>query len=909
MDFPLIPAGSFVRRFAMMLYAAFVAARAGDVRVVRSLVPFGAERVVVVGAPGVVTALDRRTVWSEGTTVLLDGRVIVPDGASLTIGPGVVVQAGRASEVVVERDARFSIQGTLTRPVVFTCEDGVPRPGCWEGLTILGNAPINHGAPTSPVGERSGTGGCLEARADQLSYGGCNAADSSGVLRYVRVQYAARGLRLLGVGSGTVVSHVQVHRSTGNGLEVRGGTARLRFIALTTNAQYGLVYGGGWTGQAQYVVVQQDRTGYAGGVLGDNALASTATVESSPLSRPTIANLTVVTPVSESANPYGSTAPGALRFRRGVAGDFHNVLLVEPGIGVDADDIETCDLIGAGLLSLRGVALTLPSAASDPDVDPQPCGVSGEAYLLRNATTITGAGADQQLMSAIDVLLPDLRPRPSSTLATTLGVPPSPVGIIEAATYLGAIAPSGVFRNEIPWYSGWTLGEVLPPPALTSLTGVVAAAGRGGLAGVSVRLDPSNGTTLTGALGAFATTAPAGPVDVTVTAGLPAGCVVPPTRTVVVRPVTGASVEIVAACPADPTGQLRSLAVGGFHSCGIASDGFAWCWGDNSSGQLGDGSLTTRLAPTPVSGGLRFTTLSAGLLHTCGITLDGDAHCWGWNGYGQLGDGSTGSRALPTLVAGGLDLAAIDAASFHTCAVTTTGAAQCWGRNADLQLGDGTTTPRPVPTAVSGGIGFVGITTGYAHSCGLAVDGVAHCWGFNGGGALGDGSNTSRASPTAVAVGARFARLEAGTGYTCAIEIGGAVLCWGANLAGQLGDGTTTTRLLPTPVSGTQVFTSLSVADAHSCGVTPLGAVYCWGANGNGQLGDGTATARRVPTRLGSALTGAAIATGYSHTCAVLDDASARCWGANTAGQLGDGSNSSSLQPALVSGGVMFALP
>ncbi len=908
MESHLFPGGAFFRRFATLVVAV-VAWRGGDAALLRSMAPVGPERVLIVGAPGVVSELATETVWREGLTVLLDGRVIVPAGGSLTIEAGVIVEAGRASEIVVERDARFDIQGTIARPVVLTCSDNVSAPGCWDGVTILGNAPINHGAPTSPAGTRGGSGGCLEARVGRFAYGGCNAGDSSGVLRYTRVQYAARGLRLLGVGSGTVVSHVQVHRSTGNGLEVRGGTARLRFVALTTNAQYGLVYGGGWTGQAQYVVVQQDRTGYAGGVLGDNSLASTTSIEPNPLSRPTIANLTVVAPISESTNPYAATTPGALRFRHGVAGTFHNVLLVEPGIGVDADDIETCDLIGAGLLTLRGVALTLPSAASDPDVDPQPCGVTGEAYLLRNATTITGAGADQQLVSPIDVVLPDLRPRPSTTLASTLGVPPTPLGIIEAATYLGAIAPSGVFRNEIPWYSGWTQGEILPPPSPSSLTGVVAAAGRGGLVGVTVSLAPSDGSATTGAFGAFAATVPAGPVDVNVISGLPAGCVTPPPRSVVVRPGIGATIESVAACPADPTGQLRSLAVGAFHSCGLATDGAAWCWGDNSSGQLGDGSLSTRLVPRLVSGALQFTTLSAGLLHTCGITIGGDAYCWGWNAYGQLGDGAVATHSQPTLVVGGLDFAAIDAASFHTCAVATNGAAHCWGRNADQQLGDGTTTPRLVPTPVSGGISFVGITTGYAHSCGLTVSGAVHCWGFNVGGALGDGTNSARATPTAVIGGATFARVEAGTGYTCAIEIGGTALCWGANLVGQLGDGTVTSRLRPTAVSGEQVFISLSVADSHSCGITPLGATYCWGANGQGQLGDGTATSRRTPTLVSGAMSGAVIANGYTHTCALLSNASARCWGANTAGQLGDGSNAQSPLPVIVSGGLTFALP
>ncbi|MFN0099926.1 MAG: hypothetical protein ACKVS7_14735 [Gemmatimonadaceae bacterium] len=908
MEHLLLSGRSVLRRVAVLLFSAAIVVQTGDTEALRELMP-GAERRVTVGTSGVTSALEGATVWKKGAVVELAGRVIVPAGASLTIEAGVTVEAAAASEIVVERNARFDIQGSLYQPVVFTCVGELSSPGCWDGLTILGNAPINHGTPTSPSGGRGGSGGCLEARVDGVPYGGCNATDSSGTLRYARVQYAARGLRLLGVGSGTVMNNLQVHRSTGNGIEIRGGTARVANLALTTNAQFGFVYGGGWTGQAQYIVVQQDRTGYAGGLLGDNALASTNTVEAGPLSRPTIANLTIVTPVTEPTNPYAATTPVALRFRRGAGGTLHNVLVVEAGTVLDIDDAETCELAGGGVLVLRGTVLTLPSDPTDPDADPAPCDASGEAYVLRDATLITGAGAAQQLVSPIDVLLPDLRPRATSALATTVGVPPAATGILQSVGFLGAVAPSNVFGNDIPWYSGWTIGEVLPAPSLAPLTGVVAAAGRGGLTGVTLSIAPSDGSLTSGALGAFATSVPAGPVEVRITAGLPSDCGAPPPRSVVVRPTSGARVELVADCPADPASQLRSLALGAFHSCGLTDDGAAWCWGDNSNGQLGDGTLTTRLVPTAVSGGHTFETLSAGLLHTCGTTASGDGYCWGFNTYGQLGDGSTTSRSVPTLVGGNLDFATIDVAAFHSCAVTTAGAAYCWGRNADQQLGDGTTTQRETPTPVSGSRTYVGITAGYSHSCALATTGTAYCWGFNISGALGDGTITSRAVPTAVAGGRTFARLEAGTGYTCAIETTGAAVCWGANLAGQLGDGTSTTRLAPTNVSGARVFTSLAVAESHSCGVTPLGSTFCWGANSLGQLGDGSIATRRMPTEVVSAGIGAVVANGYAHTCLVRTDASARCWGSNSAGQLGDGSNTASVFPVPVSGALLFRLP
>src|SRR5207249_1684911 len=122
------------------------------------------------------------------------------------------------------------------------------------------------------------------------------------------------------------------------------------------------------------------------------------------------------------------------------------------------------------------------------------------------------------------------------------------------------------------------------------------------------------------------------------------------------------------------------------------------------SGQLGDGTMTSRSSPVLVQApaGVSFAAVTAGAGHTCGVTAAGTAYCWGRNGFGQLGDGATTSRSSPVRVearAGG-GCAAVTAGAVHTCGVTAAGTAFCWGRNVEGQLGDGTTTDRLTPVRV-----------------------------------------------------------------------------------------------------------------------------------------------------------------------------------------------------------------
>ncbi len=195
---------------------------------------------------------------------------------------------------------------------------------------------------------------------------------------------------------------------------------------------------------------------------------------------------------------------------------------------------------------------------------------------------------------------------------------------------------------------------------------------------------------------------------------------------------------------------FHSVATGGGHTCGLTEHGAAYCWGQNVSGQLGDGTTTQRFAPVPVQGDLTFVELVAGDIHTCGRTLAGKAYCWG--GGGKLGSGPPPiDRSLPIEVLGDLSLQSLAAGAGHTCGITSTGAAYCWGANFYGQLGQPGDDAQ-APVEVSGGLTFAQLAGGGRHTCGLTTTEDAYCWGDNFFGELGNGTTSETPSPTPVQV-------------------------------------------------------------------------------------------------------------------------------------------------------------
>lgn len=338
--------------------------------------------------------------------------------------------------------------------------------------------------------------------------------------------------------------------------------------------------------------------------------------------------------------------------------------------------------------------------------------------------------------------------------------------------------------------------------------------------------------------------------------------------------------------------SFDAVSAGYAHTCGLAEDGIAYCWGSNVGGALGDGTTTDRLVPTEVAGGHRFSSIGVGEAHTCGLTTDGDAHCWGVDPL-TLGGGPVTFDSLPRAVPGGREFASLAVGTFHTCALDPDGAAWCWGVNGNGQLGDSSSVGRDAPTRVRGGHRFRTLEAGEA-TCGIELDGTVYCWGRN------PSDCQCTFVPQVAAAGYAFTTITV-AGHACGLDEAGEAFCWGENIWGQLGDRSNTNRPDPTPVVGNLRFSAISAARFGTCALEEHGDAFCWGANPFGRIGDDTRnTESDVPVAVSGGTRFRSISAGANHTCAIDESSGLWCWGWNEFGQLGDGTTEDRLVPGAV---------
>ncbi|MBZ5734915.1 hypothetical protein K8Z61_10445 [Nocardioides sp. TRM66260-LWL] len=321
---------------------------------------------------------------------------------------------------------------------------------------------------------------------------------------------------------------------------------------------------------------------------------------------------------------------------------------------------------------------------------------------------------------------------------------------------------------------------------------------------------------------------------------------------------------------------ITAIATGSTHSLSLTSDGTVHAWGGNGAGQLGDGTTIQRNIAIAVTtagtslDGKTITAIAAGTSHSLALATDGTLHAWGDNSLGQLGDGTTTNRATAVAVTttgtslAGKTITAIAAGTSHSLALATDGTIHAWGSNSAGQLGDGTTTNRATAVAVTtagaslAGKTITAIAAGSLHTLALASDGTLHAWGNNGSGRLGDGTTTNwsaavtvRTAGTSLA-GKTITAIAAGNSHSLALASDGTVHAWGFNTSGQLGDstrvahGTAAQVTTGTSLAGKTII-AIAAGSSHNLALASDASLHAWGLNSDGQLGDGTPTRRTAP--------------------------------------------------------------
>ena len=362
-------------------------------------------------------------------------------------------------------------------------------------------------------------------------------------------------------------------------------------------------------------------------------------------------------------------------------------------------------------------------------------------------------------------------------------------------------------------------------------------------------------------------------------------------------------------------GRLTPVSAGLRHTCAVLANGGVSCWGYNGDGELGSGatagpqtcSVSDPCSTTPVtvSAITNATAVSAGWQHACALLATRRVVCWGDNASGELGNGTTSPSATPVGVSAISDATQISVDAISSCALQATGRIACWGRPPGVQQ-------TPTPVQVSAITNATQISTGGDVVCALLATGRVQCWGANTFGTLGNGTTTASATPVGVSAIINATQVSVGSGgQACALLATGRVDCWGNNLLGELGIGTTSgpqtcsgdpCSTTPVQVSGITNAVEISAGRFHTCARLATGQVDCWGSNAASQLGSTTPPSIPAPVAIPVITNATAISAGGAHTCARLATGQIACLGDNTDGELGDGTTTTAVIPVLVTG-------
>lgn len=311
----------------------------------------------------------------------------------------------------------------------------------------------------------------------------------------------------------------------------------------------------------------------------------------------------------------------------------------------------------------------------------------------------------------------------------------------------------------------------------------------------------------------------------------------------------------------NPPADLRvtQARVGSF-GVGVGAAGQVWAWGQGTKGELGNGAMKDRLRPVLVKlpHGVKVSAVRAGPDFAVALTTSGRVLAWGDGTSGQLGNGHRRSSDVPVWVRlpRGVRVRAVSAGATSAFALTSAGRVLAWGDNQAGELGDGRKagTDRPVLVAIPGRVTVTALGAGVDHVLAVTSAGGLLAWGANNSNDLGDGKPGLRRTPVPVLLphGVKVVAAFAGRLHSLALTVGGRVLAWGNNVTGQLGDGTLTPRPLPVfaHIPRRDRIVMLAAGRDFSLALTSTGKILAWGDDGAGQLGDGMNADRDVPFQI-----------------------------------------------------------
>lgn len=351
-------------------------------------------------------------------------------------------------------------------------------------------------------------------------------------------------------------------------------------------------------------------------------------------------------------------------------------------------------------------------------------------------------------------------------------------------------------------------------------------------------------------------------------------------------------------------------------------------WGDNSNGQLGDGSTISRATPADVPGIQDVVSVEAGCGHVLALLAEATVWGWGRNGFGQACGITTDTQTTPRRVPVLRGVAGLAPGGGHSLALLEDGTVWAWGAGFFGMLGDLTLGVQPVPARLPGVEGVTKVVAGGSHNLALTGEGAVWSWGRDDHGQLGDGADMGkpgrrtveyrgqsypcRTTPAKVDGLTGVRDIAAGGGHSLALLADGSLMAWGYNDRGQLGDGGRADRPVPAPARGLGAVRAIAGGYHHSLALLKDGTVWAFGLNDGGQCGDGSIEHRAVPVlvcdlrgvvAIAAAGGGTDVSPGNGgHNLALLDDGSVAAWGFNDFGQLGDPAAGNRLTPVEVKG-------